>query len=151
LPFQAVREIAIQLANDVEATVERDMNLAEQEAAESLCPEVIANVKSVAVPGRILLVDGFTVTAADTPENQTEYPQNPVQKEGIGFPILRGVTLISMMTGMLFDCEIGPYSGKESGETALLWKLLSQLRPGDTLVADSYYCTYWLVAAILAA
>ena len=51
------------------------------------------------------------------------------------------------MTGMLFDCEIGPYSGKESGETALLWKLLSQLRPGDILVADSYYCTYWLVAA----
>ena len=107
-------------------------------------------MNSVAVRGRVLLVDGFTVTAADTPRNQAEYPQNPAQKEGIGFPILRGVTLISLMTGMLFDCEIGPYSGKESGETALLWKLLSQLRPGDILVADSYYCTYWLVAACLA-
>jgi hypothetical protein len=150
IPFQAVREIAMQLAIDVEATVERDTILAEQDAADSLCPEVIANVKSMPVSGRILLVDGFTVTAADTPENQAEYPQNPAQKEGIGFPILRGVSLISMITGMLFDCEIGPYSGKESGETALLWKLLSQLRRGDILVADSYYCTYWLVAACVA-
>jgi putative transposase len=55
-----------------------------------------------------------------------------------------------MITGILFDCEIGPYSGKESGETALLWKLLSQLRRGDILVADSYCCTYWLVAACIA-
>ena len=150
IPFQAVRDIAMLLAIDVEATVERDTVLAEQEAAESLCPDVIANVKSVPVSCRILLVDGFTVTMADTPENQAEYPQNPAQKEGIGFPILRGVTLISMMTGMLFDCEIGPYCGKESGETALLWKLLSQLRRGDILVADSYYCTFWLIAACLA-
>ena len=42
---------------------------------------------------------------------------------------------------------IGPYSGKETGETALFWKLLDALRPGDIVVADSYYCTYWLLAA----
>jgi hypothetical protein len=70
--LQAVREIAVQLANDVEATVEQDTVLAAEEAVESLCPEVIANVKSVPVSGRILLVDGFTVTAADTPENRTK-------------------------------------------------------------------------------
>jgi hypothetical protein len=52
-----------------------------------------------------------------------------------------------MLTGLLIDAEIGPYCGKESGETAMLWKLLNQLKPGDTLVADSYYCTYWLIAA----
>lgn len=74
----------MQLAIDVEATVERDTILAEQEAADRLCPEVIANVKSIPVSGRILLGDGFTVTAADrpedqadTPENQAEYSQNP--------------------------------------------------------------------------
>ncbi|MEM7478576.1 MAG: hypothetical protein AAF483_26635 [Planctomycetota bacterium] len=38
--------------------------------------------------GRLLLVDGFTVTAADTPENQEEFPQNPAQEEGLGFPII---------------------------------------------------------------
>ena len=97
--------------------------------------------------GRLILVDGFTVTAADTLANQVEYPQNPAQKAGLGFPILRGVVLICMKTGLLLDAEVGPYSGKGTGETALLWKLLHILRPGDILVADSYYCTYWLLAA----
>lgn len=100
--------------------------------------------------GRFIMVDGFTVTAADTEENQAEYPQNPRQQEGLGFPILRGVTLIDMRTGLQLDAEFGPYSGKETGETALLWKLLDNLRAGDILVADSYYCTYWLLAACLA-
>lgn len=96
--------------------------------------------------GRLVIVDGFTVTAADTAENQAEYPQNPKQQEGLGFPILRGVVLICMRTGLLLDAEVGPYSGKGTGETALLWKLLDALRQGDLLVADSYYCTYWLLA-----
>lgn len=96
--------------------------------------------------GRLVIVDGFTVTAADTKENQGEYPQNPRQQEGLGFPILRGVVLICMRTGLLLDAEVGPYSGKGTGETALLWKLLDVLRRGDLLVADSYYCTYWLLA-----
>jgi hypothetical protein len=52
-----------------------------------------------------------------------------------------------MTTGMLVDLAYGPYCGKETGETALLWQLLDQLQPGDILVADSYYCTYWLVGA----
>jgi hypothetical protein len=97
--------------------------------------------------GRLILVDGFTVTAADTLANQLEYPQNPAQKAGLGFPILRGVVLICMKTGLLLDAEVGPYSGKGTGETALLWKLLHVLCPGDILIADSYYCTYWLLAA----
>ena len=96
--------------------------------------------------GRLIMVDGFTVTAADTEANQAEYPQNPAQQEGVGFPILRGVVLICMRTGLLLNAEVGPYCGKGTGETALLWKLLGALRPGDILVADSYYCTYWLLA-----
>jgi DDE family transposase len=96
--------------------------------------------------GRLVIVDGFTVTAADTPDNQAEYPQNPAQKEGLGFPILRGVALVCMRSGLLLDAAVGPYSGKGTGETALLWKLLDALRAGDILVADSYYCTYWLLA-----
>ena len=99
--------------------------------------------------GRFIMVDGFTVTAADTEENQAEYPQNPRQQEGLGFPILRGVTLIDMRTGLQLDAEVGPYSCKQTGETALLWKLLDKLRSGDILVADSYYCTYWLLAACM--
>ena len=102
---------------------------------------------SARTAGRVMLVDGFTVTAADTESNQNEYPQNPAQKPGIGFPIIRGVSLISMVTGLLVSLELGPYAGKQSGETWLLWQMLDQLESGDTLVADCFYCTYWLVAA----
>jgi hypothetical protein len=77
---------------------------------------------------------------------QTKYPQNPAQKEGLGFPIIRCVCLISMITGMLVDLGYAAYSGKGTGETAILHQLRNSLRRGDILVADSYHCTYWLVA-----
>lgn len=143
IPFEVVREIAMDVALQAEAAYDQ------QAAAEmqGKVHPVVAKVQSEPSTGRIVLVDGFTVTAADTPENQAEYPQNPSQKEGLGFPIIRGVSLISMVTGMLFAVELGAYSGKQSGETALLWKMLDQLARGDKLVADCFYCTYWLIAA----
>ena len=143
IPFEAVRDISRQLADATE-------NLHDEHAGEDCSGEVhpvVAAVQSQPTNGRILLVDGFTVTAADTPDNQEEFPQNPAQKEGLGFPLIRCVSLISMFTGLLVDLAMGPYSGKQTGETALLRKLLNQLAPGDTLVADCYLCTYWIVAA----
>lgn len=144
ITFEAVRDIARKLALASEAAFERE---ATEDNDEAHIHPVVEQVQRQPTAGRILLFDGFTITAADTPENQEEFPQNPAQKEGLGFPLIRCVALISMVTGMLFDLAIGPYSGKQSGETALLWQLLGQLRPGDTLVADSYLCTYWIVAA----
>ena len=38
--------------------------------------------------GNVLMVDGFTATAADTEANHEAYPQNRAQKEGLGFPII---------------------------------------------------------------
>jgi len=143
IPYEAVRDITRQLAISAESAFEQQ---AAQEH-QGVVHDVVAEVQSQPTSGRILLVDGFTVTAADTPENQQAFPQNPAQKEGLGFPVVRGLTLISLVTGLLFDLAIGPYSGKQTGETALLWKLLGGLRPGDTLVADCYLCTYWIVAA----
>jgi hypothetical protein len=145
LKFEAIRDIAKQLALSTEAAFNRQEAIDQQEA--SPIHAVVEEVQLQATDGRILLFDGFTVTAADTPENQEEFPQNPAQKEGLGFPIIRCVSLISMATGMLFDLEFGPYSGKQSGETALLWKMLDKLQPGDTLVADCYLCTYWIITA----
>ena len=143
IPFEVVRDIARQLALSTEEAFEQQA--ADQHEGE--VHPVVAKVQSQPMTGRVLLVDGFTVTAADTPENQEEFPQNPSQKEGLGFPIIRGVSLISMITGLLFDVKLGPYAGKQSGETALLWQMLDQLQPGDTLVADCFYCSYWLIAA----
>ena len=52
--------------------------------------QVVQDVSDIPKKGNILTVDGFTVTAADTEANQEVYPQTPAQKEGLGFPIIRG-------------------------------------------------------------
>ncbi len=150
ISFEAIRTITKRLASDAETQLDEDSQTSNEQQEADLAPSAVAEVKVKPTGGRILLVDGFTITAADTPENQAEYPQNPQQEGGVGFPILRCLTLISMVSGMLVDLVYGPYSGKETGETALLRQLLAELRSGDTLVADCYLCTYWIVAACLA-
>lgn len=98
----------------------------------------------------VKLADGTTVSMPDTQENQQEYPQQPNQKEGLGFPIARLVVLLSMATGLLSGMAMGPYSGKETGEMALMRQLLSQLQPNDILMADRYFCSYFMIAMLLA-
>jgi hypothetical protein len=146
IPADLVAWIVRRIAQLAESSVDLAQPIDAQQAKARTMQVTIEEVRSQPIQGRVLLVDGFTVDAADTPDNQAEYPQNPAQKEGLGFPILRCVSLISMATGMLCDLAIGPYCGKEAGETALLRRLLDNLHEGDVLVADSYYCTYWLLA-----
>ena len=99
---------------------------------------------------RVKLVDGTTVTMPDTPENQAVYPQQSGQKPGLGFPIARLVVLICLGSGAVLDAAMGPYKGKETGEHALFRQLLGTLEPGDVVLADRYYGSYWLIALLLA-
>ena len=94
---------------------------------------------------RVLLVDGWVVTLPDTPKNQKKYPQSTSQKRGAGFPQVRLVGLFSRVSGLLLGLKYGPCLGKETGETALFRELLAQLRPGDVVVADRCYCSYFLI------
>ncbi len=96
----------------------------------------------------VRLVDGTTVSMPDTPENQKAYPQNPQQQEGLGFPIARVVVLLSLATGMVTDMAMGPYAGKETGEPALLRSLLGCFKRGNILLADRYYCSYFMIALL---
>ena len=97
----------------------------------------------------VQLVDGTTVSMPDTPENQEAYPQARTQRKGLGFPVARVVVLLSLATGMLTDMALGPYTGKETGETALLRQLLERFRPGDILLGDRYFCSYFMTALLL--
>ena len=95
---------------------------------------------------RVLLLDGSTLSMPDTPANQEVYPQSRSQRPGVGFPILRWVALLGLATAAVLDSAFGPYRGKGTGETALFRQLLDTLRPGDVVVADRYYCSYWTIA-----
>ena len=58
------------------------------------------------------------------------------------------VVLFSLATAMVSGMALGPYSGKETGETALLRELFGRLVAGDIILADRYYCSYFLIALL---
>jgi len=91
----------------------------------------------------VKLVDGTTVSMPDTAANQAAYPQSRSQQPGLGFPIARVVALLSLASGAVLDAAIGPYAGKNTGETALFRQLWRSLFPGDVVVGDRYFASYW--------
>jgi putative transposase len=95
------------------------------------------------------LVDGFTFTMPDTELNQAEYPQSKSQKKGVGLPIARAAVVLSLATACALDLAVGPYAGKETGETALLRQLLAAFASGDVAVVDRFYCSFMMIALLL--
>jgi hypothetical protein len=98
----------------------------------------------------VRIVDGTVCTAADTPANQQAFPQRSHLPGGVGFPLLRLVVLFSLASACCTAAAIGPWQGKGSGETTLARGLLDRLRPGEVLLGDRLFATYWLIAWVLA-
>jgi len=96
----------------------------------------------------VKLVDGTTVTMPDTLENQNAYPQQKAQQPGLGFPIARIVGVICLSSGVILDAAIGKYKGKGASEHALFRQLLQSFTPGDIVLADRYYSSYFLICAL---
>lgn len=99
--------------------------------------------------GRIVkLIDGTGLSMPDTEENQAVYPQPSSQAEGVGFPLARLVGVICLSTGAVLEAALGPQAGKGSGELGLLRGLMAAFAPGDVILADALYCTYFLIATL---
>ncbi len=98
----------------------------------------------------VKLVDGTSVSMPDTEENQRDYPQQSGQKPGLGFPIARLVGVVSLSSGSILDAKLGPHQGKGAGEHSLLRELLGAFDPGDIMLGDRYYCSYFLIASLIA-
>jgi hypothetical protein len=58
------------------------------------------------------------------------------------------VVLFSLAVGTVLDAAFGPYRGKQTGESALFRQLHGRLDPGDVLLADRYFCSYWELALV---
>lgn len=97
----------------------------------------------------IKLVDGSTLSMADTPENQAAFPQSKIQKPGIGFPMARILAVISYTTGAILDLAIAPYAGKGTGETSLLRQVMGNFNPGDVVLGDGCYASFFLMATLI--
>jgi hypothetical protein len=98
----------------------------------------------------VKIIDGSTVSMPDTPENQAAYPQPKSQKPGVGFPIARILVIFSLAVGTVLEAAIGPYQGKQTSELALLRLVIEQFQPGDIFLADRFFCSYWVIAALQA-
>ena len=94
------------------------------------------------------LIDGFTFTMPDTEKNLAEFPHPRTQTKGVGLPIARAVAILSLATACVTDAVIGPYKGKETGETALLRSILGSLQSGDVAVFDRCYCSFMMIALL---
>jgi len=97
---------------------------------------------------RVRMVDGTTVTLADTDANQAEYPQPASQRPGLGFPMMRIVALLCLASGGVLDAATGPCQGKGGDEQTLLRGLLDHLADGDVLLGDAFFPTYFLLCEL---
>lgn len=97
----------------------------------------------------VRLVDGTTVTLPDTPANQASYPQQSSQAAGLGFPIGRIVGVTCLSSGALLNAAMGRYQGKGGNEQALLRSLVDTFAPGDIVLGDAFFATYFLIAELL--
>jgi len=91
------------------------------------------------------VLDGTTVSLADTPKNQAAYPQSASQKPGCGFPLMRLVGLFSLSSGALLGYAKG---NKHLAELPLLFRLRQLFEPGDLLLADRGFASYVLIALL---
>jgi hypothetical protein len=94
----------------------------------------------------VKLVDGTTVSMPDTAQNQARFPQSRKQKPGLGFPLARLVAIVSLSCGAVLEWAVGACEGKQTGETALMWRLANCFSPGDVVIADRYYAGYFMMA-----
>ena len=96
----------------------------------------------------VRLVDGTTVPLPDTLANQQAYPQSRSQQPGLGFPLCRLLGVMCLSSGVVLNAAMGPYRGKGGDEQHLLRSVLESLAPGDVLLGDAYFATYFLLCAL---
>jgi len=97
----------------------------------------------------VKIPDGSTVLMPDTPKNQAAFPQAKTQAPGVGLPIARILVVFSLAVGTVLEAALGPYQGKQTSELALLRQVITVFERGDILLADRFFCSYWLIAASL--
>lgn len=95
--------------------------------------------------GDVKVVDGTGISMPDTQANCTAFPKHR-SKRLCAFPGARLLGLFSLATGGLIDLAVAPLKGKGTGELSLFSKFWHHFTPGDTILGDSIFSTYWIIA-----
>ena len=94
----------------------------------------------------VKIADGTTATMPDTPANQAAYPRRRNQAQGVGFPIVRIMFVLSWVYGTVLDVAEAPMRGKKTGENTLLRGLGGALQNRDVLLLDRLLGSYQQIA-----
>ena len=89
---------------------------------------------------RVWLVDGTTCSMPDTADLQAAFSQPDGQAPGCGFPVAKVVALFCWASGAVLEAAIGPLWMSELALWRALWPTL---RPGEIVVGDRFYCSYY--------
>jgi hypothetical protein len=98
----------------------------------------------------VKIVDGTGLSMPDTARNAKAYPKHKPFRPGVSFPVMRLVVVFSLTVGTVLEAAFGPLKGKGTGELSLFRQLQDQFKPGDVLLADRLYGSYWIMAWALA-
>jgi hypothetical protein len=108
------------------------------QAADKLAPPVTL------LQGRaVKVVDGSTLTTADTPKNRKRYA--PVETAKPNFPMTRVVVLFSLLSGVVLSLTSGDM---RTAELPMLYQMLSLLAPNDILIGDRGFGNFVLLALL---
>jgi hypothetical protein len=88
---------------------------------------------------RVLLVDGSSTIAPDTPASDRAFGHPAHQRPGCGFPVPKVLALFDAASGMVLEVLCLPLF---THEQSAVWRLHPVLGPGDLLVGDRGFCSY---------
>jgi len=95
---------------------------------------------------RVFISDATNITAPDEPALQSMWPQPSSQKIGCGFPALKLLGMLDLVTGMIVHLSIMCANVHELSQCA---GPLAMLKPGDVLLGDCGLCSFWHIAMLL--
>jgi Insertion element 4 transposase N-terminal/Transposase DDE domain len=95
---------------------------------------------------RLISLDGSTLDAADTTENEKAFGRPGASRGSSAFPKIRFVALLENGTHVLWSAHMGPYA---TDEIRLAQNVVPALRQGMLCLADRFFPSYklWQTAA----
>lgn len=93
----------------------------------------------------IRIIDGTTLRLADTPRNQSRFPQPSTQARGCGFPVMKVLALFCLRSGAAVNFATAWYAAQD---IPLAQKLWCHLHEGDVLVGDRAFCDFVSLALL---
>jgi hypothetical protein len=95
---------------------------------------------------RVFVADATSATAPDKPALQDLWPQPSAQKIGCGFPAIKLLGMLDLVTGMIVQLTMMCMNVHEMSQLAAL---NAMLKAGDVLLADRGFCSFMHVAMLL--